>query len=123
MEGEIELTVIGCGDAFAAGGRFHTSFYVKSSTCNFLIDLGASAFTSLKQNFIGNEDVDVILISHFHGDHYAGIPFFLLDADISQRTKFLTIISPPGGKQKVEELCRLLYPDSKIAEKFKVHFK
>ncbi len=119
---EIELTVIGCGDAFADGGRFHTCFYVKSSRCNFLIDCGASAFTSLKQNGIRNKDIDVIFITHFHGDHYGGIPFLLLDADASTREKPLTIVSPPGGKEKIEKLFQLLYPDSKLAEKFKIYF-
>jgi ribonuclease BN (tRNA processing enzyme) len=119
---ELELTVIGCGDAFANGGRFHTCFYVKSSRCNLLIDCGASAFTSLKQNGINNDNIDVILISHFHGDHYGGIPFILLDADISKRTKPIVIITPPGGKQKIEQLFAMLYPNSKLSEKLEIHF-
>lgn len=120
---EIELTVIGSGDAFANAGRFHTCFYVKSSSCKLLIDCGATAFTSLKQHGIDNDNIDVILISHFHGDHYAGVPFILLDADISKRTKPLTIISPPGGKQKIEQLFSLLYPNSMLSQKLKINFK
>jgi ribonuclease BN (tRNA processing enzyme) len=123
MMDKIELKVIGCGDAFANGGRFHTCFYVKSPDCNFLIDCGSSAFTSLKQNGIANEDIDVILISHFHGDHYGGIPFILLDANFSKREKPLTIFTPPGGKEKTEQLFALLYPESKLSEELIIHFK
>jgi ribonuclease BN (tRNA processing enzyme) len=123
MMNKIELTIIGCGDAFANGGRFHTCFYVKSPNCNLLIDCGASAFTSLKQNGIENKDIDVILISHFHGDHYGGLPFILLDANIAKREKPLTIFSPTGGKEKIELLFALLYPDSKLSEELIINFK
>jgi ribonuclease BN (tRNA processing enzyme) len=36
--------------------------------------------------------IDAILLTHLHGDHYGGIPFFLLDAMLAaKRTSPLTI--------------------------------
>jgi len=119
----IELTVIGCGDAFSSGGRAHTCFYVRAVSCCFLIDCGATAFSSLKKNGISNEEIDVVIISHFHGDHYGGLPFFLLEAAVLKRTKPLTIISPPGCKEKIKELLTLLYPGSTVLDKLTVHFR
>jgi len=120
---EIELTIIGCGDAFASGGKFHTCFYVRSESCNFLIDCGASAITSLKQQGIRCEDIDVVLISHFHGDHFGGLPFLLLDASVNKRKKPITIVSPPGGKEKVEKLFELLYPGSELSKELIVNYQ
>jgi len=92
----IELTVIGSGDAFNSGGRNHTCFYVKSSFGGLLIDCGTGVCAGLKRNDIRNNDIDIIAISHFHGDHYGGLPYFLLEAAVLKRSKPLTIISPPG---------------------------
>ena len=49
---------------------------------------------------VNPNEINLILISHLHGDHYGGIPFFINGAQpIFKRTKPLTIIGPPGTKQ------------------------
>ena len=54
---------------------------------NFLIDCGASSLPAMKRLGIAREPVDLILITHFHGDHFGGLPFFLLDAQFSRRSR------------------------------------
>src|SRR3546814_8896373 len=93
---DTRLTVIGCSDAFNNGGRNHTCFFVKNPSVCFLIDCGANTCSGLKQHHIYNEEIDVIVISHFHGDHYGGLPFFLLEAAALRRKTTLTIMSPQG---------------------------
>lgn len=120
---EVIVEVLGCGDAFASGGRFNTCYYVHSQSYGFLIDCGATSLLALKKNKVSTNDIDLIAISHFHGDHFGGLPFFLLDASVQGRTKPLTIISPPGGEQKVKNAINLFYPGSlDILEKFPVEF-
>ena len=46
---EVTLEFIGCGDAFASGGRFQTCFLVRGSDRPFLIDCGASAPVALQR--------------------------------------------------------------------------
>lgn len=118
----VQLKVIGCGDAFGSGGRLNTCFYVKSATSRFLIDCGASSLPGLKHHGIKTDDFEAIVISHFHGDHYGGVPFLLLDAAIHGRTKKLQIISPPGAKQRISVLLDLLYPGTPVLEKLDVDF-
>ncbi len=92
----MQLRFVGCGDAFGSGGRLNTCFHVSGRAANFLIDCGASALPALKRLEIDRNEIDLILITHFHGDHFAGLPFVLLDAQFSRRTRPLTIAGPQG---------------------------
>jgi len=71
---------------------------------------------------VSPSDVDAILITHLHGDHFGGIPFFILDSQlISRRTKPLTIAGPPGIKHRIYESMEVLFPgSSKIRQKFQI---
>ena len=122
-EGQITLTVIGSGDAFGSGGRLNTCFHVKTVKMQFLIDCGATTLSGLKRNNIELEDIDTILITHFHGDHYGGLPYFLLECAVYGRSKPLTILSPRGCKERLKTLLDLLYPSSTVLEKLTIDFK
>lgn len=119
---EIKLTFIGSGDAFGSGGRLSTCFYVEVSGSGFLIDCGASSIPGLKMNGVNLDDIDTVLITHFHGDHFGGLPFFLLEAAVYRRGKPITIVSPPGCKEKVSQLLSLLYPGTEVLEKLNIRF-
>lgn len=119
---DVKLKVIGCGDAFGSGGRLNTCFYVQSNSGNFLIDCGATSLPGLKQHGVNINDIDAIVISHFHGDHYGGVPFLLLDAAIAGRSKKLQIISPNGAKQRISAMLDLLYPGTPVLEKLDIDF-
>jgi ribonuclease BN (tRNA processing enzyme) len=118
----IDLTFIGSGDAFGTGGRFNTCFLVTSGQNAFLIDCGASSLVALKQNEINPNDISTIFISHLHGDHFGGLPFFLLDAHlVSKRTNCLTIAGPPGLRARLDMAMEALFSNSsKIPWRFKV---
>ena len=99
----MQLRFVGCGDAFGSGGRGNTCFHVTGPSVNFLIDCGASSLPALKRCGIVRNDVDLILITHFHGDHFAGLPFFLLDAQFSRRSRPLVIAGPEGIEARLTD--------------------
>jgi ribonuclease BN (tRNA processing enzyme) len=119
----VSLKVIGCGDAFGSGGRMNTCFFVRTPSTQFLIDCGATTLVGLKEHGITTDNIDLIAITHFHGDHFGGLPFLILDAVSNGRTKPLTIVSPPGCKEKLLELIQLFYPGSTIIENLQINFK
>ncbi|MCX7981463.1 MAG: MBL fold metallo-hydrolase [Syntrophales bacterium] len=109
----MKVTVIGCGDAFSTGGRFHSCFHLEGERINILIDCGASSLVSLKMRHVSLNDIQAIVISHFHADHAGGVPFFLLDAHyISRRKRPLTIAGPKGIMGWFERAMEASFPGS-----------
>jgi ribonuclease BN (tRNA processing enzyme) len=108
----MRLRFVGCGDAVGSGGRFNTCFHVTGERVNFLIDCGASSLPTLKRLDIAPGDVDLILITHFHGDHFGGLPFLLLDAQFTRRTRPLVIAGPQGIELRLTQVMEALFENS-----------
>ena len=122
--GEVSVQFLGSGDAFGSGGRLQACLYVQSAETRFLIDCGASSLIAMKRLGVDPGLIDLILISHLHGDHFGGIPFFILDAQlITRRTRPLTVAGPPGLTQRVLETMEALFPgSSRTEQKFAIDF-
>jgi ribonuclease BN (tRNA processing enzyme) len=115
----MRLQFVGCGDALGSGGRYNTCFHVRGDHVNFLIDCGASSLPALKRLDIARDAIDLILITHFHGDHFAGLPFLLLDAQFSRRARPLVIAGPQGIEQKLPQVMEALFEhSSRTKQKF-----
>ncbi len=109
----MKLTIIGCGDAFGSGGRSNTCFMLKSAKATLLVDCGASALPALKARNIDLNSIDGIVLSHLHGDHFGGLPFFLLDSQfLARRERPLTIAGPPGTRERVNAALEVFFPKS-----------
>jgi len=94
----LRLQFVGCGDAFGSGGRFNTCFHLTGAGTNLLIDCGASSLIAMKTLGVDRNAIDAILITHFHADHFGGLPFFMLDAQFtSRRSRPLSVIGRPAS--------------------------
>src|SRR5262249_58809696 len=83
----MRLQFLGCGDAFGSGGRFNTCFHVIAESTQFLVDCGASSMIAIRRFAVEPNAIGTIFITHLHGDHFGGLPFFILDAQlVSRRT-------------------------------------
>src|SRR5260221_8675421 len=117
----MQLRFVGCGDAFGSGGRLNTCFHVTGERVNSLIDCGSSRLPALKRLGIARENIDLILITHFHGDHFAGLPFLLLDAQFSRRTRPLVIAGPEGIEMRLTQVMEALFENSsKTKQRFEL---
>ena len=114
----MQLTFVGSGDAFGSGGRFNTCIHVRAESTRFLIDCGASSMVALKRAEIERNPVQTIFITHFHGDHFGGIPYFVLDAQLlAKRTTPLTIVGPEGIETWYERVMETAFPGSAAARR------
>jgi ribonuclease BN (tRNA processing enzyme) len=116
----MRVQFLGCGDAFGSGGRFNTCFHVTAAGTAFLIDCGASSMIAMRKFGVDPNGIASIFITHLHGDHFAGIPFFILDAQlVSRRQAPLAIAGPPGLTERLRVTMEALFPGSSaIAQKF-----
>lgn len=120
----MQVTFVGCGDAFGSGGRFNTCFHVKTPSMCFLIDCGASSMIALKKQCIDPNEIDAILFTHFHGDHFGGLPYFMLDAQFfSKRKTPLTLAGPEGLEEWFVRVMETTFPGSSSTKpKFDLRF-
>ncbi len=121
---EVNVQLLGTGDAFGSGGRLQTCFFVDAGTVRFLLDCGTSSLIALKRWGLSTSHIDIILLTHLHADHFAGVPFFLLDAALmTRRTKPLIIAGPPGLEHRIRQAQDVLFPGApKMRLGFPVEF-
>ncbi len=110
---QVRIDLLGSGNAFSDGGRLHAAYRIKSSRGSLLMDCGPSTLAALKRLPASSEPVDQVLLSHLHGDHFAGLPFLFLEyVYVEPREKPLVIAGPPGVEESVRALFRAMYPDA-----------
>ncbi len=109
----VRVKFLGSGDAFGSGGRLQSCIMVESRECLFLMDCGASSMVALSKHEIDPNNIELILLTNFHGDHLGGVPYFIVDAQINRkRTAPLTIAGPPGIAGRYANLMESTFPGS-----------
>lgn len=120
----MKLTIAGCGDAFGSGGRLQTCYHVDTGGKSFLIDCGATALLGLNRLRLDPSEIETIFISHLHGDHYAGLVWWILHAQhVARRSAPLTVVGPPGLEQRYLAAAEALFPGTtKLRLRFPLKF-
>lgn len=110
----MKLHILGCGDAFGSGGRNQSAYLIEAADRLFLLDCGPAALLAMKRAAIDPRRLDVIFLSHLHGDHFGGVAFFLIEYLYrAQRTRPLTIAGPPQTEGRVRQLLEIMYGGAK----------
>jgi ribonuclease BN (tRNA processing enzyme) len=106
----MKLHILGCGDAFGSGGRNQSSYLVEAADRLFLMDCGPTTLLAMKRAGVDPRRLDLVFLSHLHGDHFGGLPFLFISYLYEHpRDKPLHIAGPAGSDEKVVELYRLMY--------------
>jgi ribonuclease BN (tRNA processing enzyme) len=118
----VQVQFLGSGDAFGSGGRLQSCILVYHLGGRFLIDCGASAMVSLRRFGIDPNTIDSIFLTHLHGDHFGGLPFFILDAQlVSRRSAPLLVAGPPGLAKRLPVAMDAFFPGSSgVKRKFEI---
>ena len=120
----MKLTVVGCGDAFGSGGRLQTCYHVEAAATRFLIDCGATTLIGFNSSASIPTAIETIFISHLHGDHFAGLVWWLVHAQhVAKRTAPLTVVGPAGIEARFEAAAEALFPGSTaIQRRYELRF-
>lgn len=120
----MRVTVLGSGDAFGSGGRLQPAFHVTQGHDRVLLDCGVTSLIGMQRAGLAPNDVSTIYLSHLHGDHFGGLPWWLLDSQhVSRREHPLLIAGPPGVEARFIAAAEALYPGStKAKRRFELQF-
>ena len=115
----VDLCLLGCGGNMPMPYRNLSATLLNYKGRKILIDCGEGTQVSMRMVGWGFKSIDVICITHCHGDHIIGLTGLLSTIANSGREKPLTIIGPEGITEVVKGLtviARYLTYDVKIIE-------
>jgi ribonuclease Z len=73
-----------------------------------LFDCAEGTQRQLMRSTLGLPDLPEVFLTHFHADHYLGLPGMLKTFALRQREEPLTVYGPPGLRQLFADLRRLI---------------
>ena len=92
----IDLILLGCGGNMPMPNRYLSSLFINYQGRKILIDCGEGTQVSMRMKNCGFKNIDLICITHLHGDHTIGLIGLLSTIANSSRTEDLTIVGPVG---------------------------
>jgi ribonuclease BN (tRNA processing enzyme) len=106
----VRIRFLGTGNAFADGGRSHACIHLEATGASLLLDCGGSSLPAIKKA-MNPETIQAIAISHLHGDHFGGVPYFLMEQYFAGRKAPLAIGGPRELQSRSTRAGEALYKD------------
>ena len=113
----LDLCLLGTAGMMPLPYRWLTSLMLRYNGSSLLIDCGEGTQIAIREKGWSFRPIDIICITHFHGDHISGLPGILLAMSNSDRTEPLTMIGPKGLERVVKAL-RVIAPELPFEIKF-----
>lgn len=98
----LKVTLLGTGGGMPMPDRFLSSLLINYESRKILIDCGEGTQVAMRKFKTGFKTLDIICLTHSHGDHIFGLPGLLSTIGNSERTDPITIIGPIGIKKIIE---------------------
>ncbi len=108
----VVVKFLGSGNAFCPDGRMHSLVLIDEK---ILVDAPPTIIPQLKRANLSPADINTLFITHWHGDHIFGFPFFILERKyISDREgkNMLNVHLHQGGSSRLEKLSELAFPNT-----------
>ena len=99
----MKIKFLGTGSGKTSLNRYHSSFLISSSKYNLLVDCGDGISKAILAQNIDFNSIDSILISHFHPDHFSGLPSLITQMKLSSRKNELKIFVHSSEKDFLED--------------------
>jgi ribonuclease Z len=104
---DLTVTFLGTGGSVPSARRSTASVLVARGGERLLFDCGEGTQRQMQRS-LGLVQVDEIYFTHFHADHFLGLPGLLKTYDLLDRELPLTIYGPPGLREMFEGLKRIV---------------
>jgi ribonuclease Z len=100
----LDVVFLGTAGSVPTATRITSATLLRRGGERILVDCGEGVQRRLLQSTAGLADVELILLTHAHADHYLGLPGLLKTFDLRERATPLALYGPPGTRALVDAL-------------------
>ena len=104
---DLSVAFLGTGGAVPSARRSTASLLVSRGGERLMFDCGEGTQRQLQKS-LGLVQVDEVYLTHFHADHFLGLPGMLKTYDLTDRETPLTVYGPRGLQDLFKTLGRLI---------------
>ncbi len=104
---DLSVAFLGTGGAVPSARRNTASLLVTRGGERLLFDCGEGTQRQMQRS-LGLVQVDSIFFTHFHADHFLGLPGLLKTYDLTERERPLTIYGPRGLRDLLQSMSRVI---------------
>lgn len=105
---DLIVTFIGTSASVPSAARGTSATLVSRGGRRWLVDCGEGTQRQLLRSGVGLADVDVVLLTHLHGDHFLGLPGMFKTFALRGREEPLLLVGPEGLDQLMVTLQPLI---------------
>ena len=103
---DLDVIFLGTAGSRPTAHRITSATLIRRGGERLLVDCGEGTQRRLMQSAAGLADIELVLLTHLHADHYLGLPGMLKTFALRERTAPLALYGPPGTRA----LLRALQP-------------
>jgi ribonuclease Z len=113
---QLRITFLGTGGSWPTVKRNVSSIAIKRGSEIILFDCGEGTQRQFQQSSLSYMQISKIFITHFHGDHFLGLPGLIQTMQLNDRDRPLHLYGPEGMEKLTSQLLTLGYfrPSYKI---------
>jgi ribonuclease Z len=104
---DLDLVFLGTSASAPTANRAPLALLLRRGGERLLFDCAEGTQRQLMRSSVGLPDLEEIFLTHFHADHYLGLPGMLKTFALRQREVPLTIYGPPGLRDLFASLARI----------------
>jgi len=105
---DLDLVFFGTSGSVPTAHRAPSALLLRRGGERLLFDCGEGTQRQLLRSSVGLVELREVFVSHFHADHYLGLPGMLKTFALRQRDVPLTVYGPPGLRDLFDSLRRVV---------------